>query len=457
MIKKKEYEIENKDLKVNRMPFIEIGIADRFKQVEELLFQLAPVSNDDLATEYEERYGVRTDTVLANFFTKIDVYLHDGIYDVEQKELLDEKFSMMKYRLKEDFYLWEEVYAIFEREFPGESLDVINPMTLKKLGFKVFSQYVIRDIYPSADAYFKSLLYDKDFIIVEELPDGIRKQQFLYTIINDLRDELHIIEVERNKYVSFEYFQNNYVDISKEEFVEIGRNAIKYVTTEFFTAYNLLKNGLEIDYGPMKNPYILGSSIRLITGVKSIRLLNNVLHTTTQNEFQSDMLKYFISEKSYFRLDDLVSFLIEEYDLEYNRRRLACILQNIEGIGYDGMNQIVYSEDKIDIGEMKWYSLIYEEILRDSSKSILKNNTMITKVFWEDKYLPFIDFCGEQGVFTIADFLAYDLRCLYDNEDKCFSKNLISNAIIKLEEWLLANQNDDMEKEEVSLFDCFFK
>lgn len=60
--------------------FMLIRESDRFKQVRELLYQTTPISKDDLAMEYEVRYGVKKETVLANFFGEIDVYLNNRIF-----------------------------------------------------------------------------------------------------------------------------------------------------------------------------------------------------------------------------------------------------------------------------------------------------------------------------------------------------------------------------------------
>ena len=78
-----EYELHNllkkicpkdMDISFKRMPNIEFGKADRDKQVMDLLLEMAPVTNTDLADAYEKQFGVLASTVLANYFKKIYKY-----------------------------------------------------------------------------------------------------------------------------------------------------------------------------------------------------------------------------------------------------------------------------------------------------------------------------------------------------------------------------------------------
>lgn len=46
------------DISFKRMPNIEFGKADRDKQVMDLLLEMAPVTNTDLADAYEKQFGV---------------------------------------------------------------------------------------------------------------------------------------------------------------------------------------------------------------------------------------------------------------------------------------------------------------------------------------------------------------------------------------------------------------
>ena len=226
LIRKRLSDIEHYDISVTRMPFITIGSGDRTKQVEDLLLQLAPVSNTDLAAEYEERYGVRSETVLANFFKCIDVFYHDGIFDLEQQELSSEDYAAVKAELTENFYLWDSIVRIYHEVSSNPNPEAINAMTLKKLGFRVYSQYVISSDYPSADAFITELLLKESSINLEELPYGMRKIQAYYSVLTELRDTLELVEVEKNVFYRFDYFAEKYDVDSKESLIAIGAEII---------------------------------------------------------------------------------------------------------------------------------------------------------------------------------------------------------------------------------------
>ena len=151
---------------------------------------MAPISNIDLAKAYEEMYGVRSEPVLANFFKPIDVYYHNGLFDLEQQELREEEYLMLRSVLTEDVYLWDEIVKKYRELSKCPKLDAINAMTLKKLGFKVYSQYVISSSYPSADAFFTSILEKDRCVDLNEFKQGIRSIQAFYAALSDLRDSL---------------------------------------------------------------------------------------------------------------------------------------------------------------------------------------------------------------------------------------------------------------------------
>ena len=123
------------DIRFRKMPMIEFGKVNRDKIVREFLFRHAPIRADELAEKYEEEYGVKARTVLANYVDCIKEYLHDGVYRVDFPELTYDKLQYMRSLLTEDYYTIDKLNDIFEREFPGTSEKYINAHTLFQIGF----------------------------------------------------------------------------------------------------------------------------------------------------------------------------------------------------------------------------------------------------------------------------------------------------------------------------------
>lgn len=90
------------------------------------MLQRAPISLNDLADEYEIKYGVKAGTAAANLFRGIDKYLVNGVYTIDQKSLPPEQHNRMLEVLTEDFYTLEDLQRIYEREFPEEKGHILN-------------------------------------------------------------------------------------------------------------------------------------------------------------------------------------------------------------------------------------------------------------------------------------------------------------------------------------------
>ena len=82
-ILKRVWPADNNHVKFGRSPTIIIGEANRREQVLSVLRRYGPLRIEDLATRYEEIYGVKAATVLANYCTGLEVYRHDGLYSVD--------------------------------------------------------------------------------------------------------------------------------------------------------------------------------------------------------------------------------------------------------------------------------------------------------------------------------------------------------------------------------------
>lgn len=95
--------IEELQIEFLKMPILKFGNCDRQRQVEELLFSHAPIENNLLAEKYEEKFGVRANTVLANFFDCIKVYMINKVYTVSNIDISPEQIEKTKNLLVEDF------------------------------------------------------------------------------------------------------------------------------------------------------------------------------------------------------------------------------------------------------------------------------------------------------------------------------------------------------------------
>lgn len=463
LIRKKHHEIENYQINVLRMPFIRIGEGDRYRQVEELLYRMAPISNVELACEYEQQYGVRSETVLANFFKTIDVYYHDGLFDIEQQDLTDSEYIILKNKLTDDFYLWDTVEEIYFRNTAAPKTDAINSMTLKKLGFRVYSQYVINAKYASAEAYFINLLLKNEVLFIDDLPHGIRSIQAYYSVLTDLRDTLELIEVCKNEYRRFDSFAKEYSIDSKDILYDIGAMIGEKIAEYEYFSIELLTTTETVAEFPdiIKNPYILNSLLRIQPAIKTGRIANSYIGTKKSNELsQLGLITHLIKTDGEMGINELISKMKKKYCLDLNRSRVMYVISESEKIAYDDIYGYIYLNEGKEVPDGYYYLMSgrYANLIKDEYELIIRSETSILMIYWKDKFAPFVEYCANRNLFKMKDLLQLDFREISDNaSDLNVSRGSIPEIIIQFVEWVQNLSSDTVKDQDTDIISLFLR
>lgn len=82
---------DNGNIKFGRTPNIEIGTVDRKKQLCTFLLSHSPITVEDAANKYEETFGVKGATLIADYLPLVGGYLHNGVYCLSPDSLLNPK------------------------------------------------------------------------------------------------------------------------------------------------------------------------------------------------------------------------------------------------------------------------------------------------------------------------------------------------------------------------------
>lgn len=349
----KKINIPDVDIHFLRMPNIMIGTATREDQALELLIQHAPISAYDLADRYEEEYGVKAPTAMANYFDQLDVYYHNGIFSIDFPALSTEQEQRMTEILTEDFYPIAHIVRCFRREFPDLPTNLINSYSLKTLGFLVYSGYVVRNTYSSAREYFIKLLTENDIVDLREFnPDLMYRSSFTVLMYN-LRAEREIVEFAQKQYINIRRLRAAGCDIDQiDAFCD---SVAKYTEQgDFFTVQSLRKKGFEhelFDLGFEDYFYsaLLAEDKRNFAcrnmGVAKLFLRGN--GESTMEAF----LRGLLEQRSSFEIHDLMEFLYDEYGIKTDVTDLRINAQNA-GLYYDSIMKTVYID----------YDTYFEEI-----------------------------------------------------------------------------------------------
>lgn len=342
-------------VKFNRMPNIEFGKANRDNQVVELLLSLAPISNYDFAKEYENEYGVAANTVLANYMGGFDQYFYNGVYKIDFPALPDIIAQKLKQLLINDFYMLPTIRAIYNKEFPNSDKNLLNPFTIKNLGFKVYSNYAIKDKFNSAAEYFNWLLTKDDITYIDNLPSKVSEIISYTSQLYKLKADYEIIEFSVNKYINYRKLQQ--AGITKEMLINYCDDVLSFIgESKYFTVSSLRKEGFS---HPLDD---LGFEEWFYTSIlvedknnRSYQRIggNKVLFSGKFNFQFEDFLEFIVYGQDSLFIDiyELIYQLQSYYNINVNIWRLIEIIKN-STMFYDVVSEKVYAD----------YDIYYEEI-----------------------------------------------------------------------------------------------
>lgn len=359
-----EYELHNLlkkqchadgNISFGRMPNIEFGVINRKEQVLNLLLVLAPVSNTDLAVAYENEYGVSALTVLANYLKDFDIYFHEGIYQIDAPIFPEIMANHMKDKLKDDFYLIEEIKVIYMREFPNAEIRLINPLSIKGLGFRVYSSYVISNRYNSATEYMHYLLTNEDVVDINTIPQVVKQQIQFTAQLYKLRSNYDIVEFSPNKYIKYERLLAN--GISKSDIVMFNHNIIKFIGQgKYFTMQSLRKHGFShlLDEYGFEDWFYSSILAECKDEVSYLRIGGNRLFILGRvRVVLKDFVESIIFEQESLSIDiyDLKELLYSEYKINTSPSKIIETTKNTS-MHFDAISEKIFAD----------YDTYYEEI-----------------------------------------------------------------------------------------------
>ena len=239
---KKIWPADAMPIRFPKMPTIEVGQVNRDAQVKALLFQCAPISGEAFAAKYEETYGIKATSAMANFFGCIEKYYYNGTYTVPDETLPADQTERMRHVLTENFYSLRRARNLFLREFPDADAERLTPYALKTIGFHVYADYIVRDTYASAVEYFRSVLTSRDVLDMRGNGKELQRVVAYSSELYSLRAAYKIVEFSPLQYVSINRLAEHGVTAQtlRAYCEDVAR---RYEPGEYFTVTSLRADG----------------------------------------------------------------------------------------------------------------------------------------------------------------------------------------------------------------------
>lgn len=348
LMKKCEDMLPDIGITLGRMPFIAIGNADRAKQVEEFLFRVAPIEIYQFGAAYEEEYGIKAETVLANFVQYIDKYYHNLMFTVNQKEMSSIEYAELQNLLVEDFYFIDDIKKKYQAAFPDGDSTKVNVHNLKVLGFLVYIDYVIKKNHQNADKYFRMLLLSKDEIDLKDIDKRLHYNQTFNKALDDLRTEYLLLEVEPNKYISFDKFAKNAPGISKEDLMEYSIAVPQSTEEKYFTIKSIRDTGLTTKIDNLGySDWFYGALLRSNKSIRYSKVAGGFLFSHDSKQItRGDFFCYIVRQFEQIGIIDFMRYLEGKYGLKYERSDITAIVSNTS-MYYSPVTETIYSSKEL--------------------------------------------------------------------------------------------------------------
>lgn len=353
---KKIWISENGNVKFKKMPTIEVGSANTSNQVLALLLQYAPIAADDLAMRYEEEYGVKAATVRGSYLRELEHYFYKGIYSVDYAALPSIQFARMQIVLDRDFYTIQDVKRLYRREFPNSDESLLNPYTLKTLGFHVYpgySGYIVKNTFSSATDYFHTVLTHDDIVDMRAYSTTIRNIATYASEHRRLRNAYEIVEFSPLQYINIRRL--NEVGVTKEDLKAYCNTVAEHCEKgEYFTTTSLRNSGFTHALDDLGFEEWFYSSILFEDrdNFSAQRIGGTRLFLCGKpNANFGDMLTWLLEKYQKIDFYDLLDLLENQYGIFLPKEKIIEIINGAE-LYYDTIMEAVYID----------YDTYFEEI-----------------------------------------------------------------------------------------------
>lgn len=343
---KKIWPSEDASVKFGRMPTITVGESNRDEQALKLLMAHSPVGSYKLADLYEEEYGVKAATAMANYFGELSIFYHNGIYTIptsEMPQLSEIQQVHMRLVLKDDFYTINTIENVFKREYPDEDIKKINPFTLKKIGFMVYSSYVVSNRYMSANDYFRKILTTDDIVDAREWNEKMYLPTFL-SMLYAVRNEFEIVEYLPLQYMNIKKL--NEYGVTKADLKNYSDLVKQFVKpNQFFTIHSLRKNGFshELDRLGFDDWFYSSLLAESKNDFACRRVGGDRLFSYKKEDIvYMDLVESIVCEKEKISITSLQEYILNEYGFAVDIYDLPYDIKKTK-LYYDGIMKNVYS------------------------------------------------------------------------------------------------------------------
>ncbi len=213
---KDKYQIDVNDMTLPHVPMLQFGQAKEEDILYDEIYALAPIEIFEFISKMSDKYGYEQATLIKYVRKNFGTYIEDGIVNIADAQVMEsDDFKTFARAIDCDFYSTNELEELIQSLQVSE--EVIDPYVLRRLGYKNYAGYILKDTWTPYKYFEERIRQDRNFI---QMYKEIRTISF---VVYRMEEDLELFELNKDEYVLREE-----LNMDKEQLYELRQ---KFSTT----------------------------------------------------------------------------------------------------------------------------------------------------------------------------------------------------------------------------------
>lgn len=357
------------EISFRRVPTIIVGNGSEERQALRLLQEISPVEHDDYLLAYEERFGIRHDSVLGNstVMGAITPYYINGEYSMNVPAITAEDIPTFLQILDgKTIWFTEELERLFDSVCVHSPREAFNMSALRRIGYILRAGYAIKESYGNMTSYIDMEIFSKDVVDLSALDRRLKNLSAFGSALEKKRNSLEYIETAPKILVSIQKVKETY-DLDQEDIRQIQQILIPYCKMPYFNAHSLWD---EIKDIPLiqklqGNEWMLSCIMRQQENVFAQHFAGNIVLSLDSNNLNLGKISlWFCSVYGKMSLNTFAAKFNDYFGFKIPNYKFAEKLKSAnvwDDVVTDSMDE--YMDSLIDFSEMSDDDLFSEEFI----------------------------------------------------------------------------------------------
>lgn len=310
-----------------RVPVMVMGKGSEECQAIQLLKEISPVDFQDYYEAYEERFGVRKESVqgnptitgaLANYYT-------EGLYVIDVPAIDEKDIVGFKEVLAiKNFWFTDELEREFKRVCVNSSEDAFNSAAFKRIGYSLNMGYAYNNIYSSVISYFDAEVFSADIVDLNELDRRLVNLSVFNSALYKKKMDLEYIEVAPKILMSISQVEHAY-GISLDEVKKL-QEWVLTCEDKYYNAHSLWNKLSELECSEklQNNEWMCTCIFRQQVSIASLQVAGGIILCREYSELNFGLIcKWLVEKHGRMTIQNLTSLFNDTFSTRVPVTKIA--------------------------------------------------------------------------------------------------------------------------------------